>query len=90
MMISQLSQMDDENMTYDVSEENKSIVWRRLYVIMRLSFFLLRPYFTIPSSFMNDLLLSSWNLFLSTFTSRKKNNVLFLKASYRTYRIKNP
>ena len=31
--------MDDENMTYDVSEENGSIICRRLYVLMRLSFF---------------------------------------------------
>ena len=45
-MISHRSQMDDENMTHDVSEENKSIVCRRLYVIMRLRFyFLLRPIF---------------------------------------------
>ena len=58
-MISHRSQMDDENMTCDVSEENKSIVCRRLYVMLRLPFFFSDHYFTIPSTFINDLFLSS-------------------------------
>ena len=82
-MISHCSQMDDENMTYDVSEENGSIICRRLYVLMCLSFFfLLRLHFTIPSTFINDLFLSRWNLFLSLFTSRKKIKfVVFISES---------
>ena len=89
LMISHRSEKDDENMTYDVSEENKSIIWRRLYVIMRLFCFLLWSYFTIPSSFMNDLFLYSWKFILTISTSRKKINLLFLKETRTELKITN-